>query len=103
MSKEEKLYTDIQEKLYTPTTEEVRARFLFNRDRFCDEHTQSEWFCMDSHIQDWESWLAEHDRKKQAQAWEEGAKWAAVEAGATRDERNNWLVPSDNPYRQGDN
>lgn len=34
-----------------------------------------------------------------AQAWDEGAKWAAIELDAIRDERNMWLAPGDNPYR----
>jgi hypothetical protein len=34
-----------------------------------------------------------------ADAWDEGAKWAAVECGAIADERNEFLVPGDNPYR----
>ncbi len=34
-----------------------------------------------------------------AAAWDEGAKWAAVECGAIRDERNGWIAPGDNPYR----
>lgn len=34
----------------------------------------------------------------QAQAWREGALWAAVECGAIRSEDQPWLVTSDNPY-----
>lgn len=33
-----------------------------------------------------------------AQAWEQGAKWAAVECGAIESEQVGWLVPGDNPY-----
>lgn len=38
-------------------------------------------------------------RQVKAEAWDEGAKWAAVECGAIRDEAVAWLTPGDNPYR----
>lgn len=38
-------------------------------------------------------------REALADAWDEGALWAAVETGAIRDERNDFLAPGDNPYR----
>ena len=46
--------------------------------------------------------LAEHDRVVAERAWEEGARWAAVEFGndASVDEGRVVLVPSDNPYRK---
>ena len=48
------------------------------------------------------SWLVEHDRLVAERAWEEGARWAAVEFGrdAFVDESRVGLVPSDNPYRK---
>lgn len=49
-------------------------------------------------------WLAEHDRQLAERAWDEGARWAAVECGAIDDEREEWLAPGDNPYiEQGGN
>ena len=47
-------------------------------------------------------WLFEHDRQVAERAWEEGARWAAVEFGkdASVDESQVGLVPSDNPYRK---
>ena len=46
--------------------------------------------------------LREHDRQVAERAWEEGARWAAVEFGkdAFVDESLVGLVPSDNPYRK---
>lgn len=35
-----------------------------------------------------------------ADAWDEGARWAAVEMGIYPNEKQQWLVPSDNPYRK---
>ena len=48
------------------------------------------------------SWLVEHDRVVAERAWEEGARWAAVEFGRDSfvDESRVGLVPSDNPYRK---
>ena len=48
-------------------------------------------------------WLAERDRQVAERAWEEGARWAAVEFGkdAFVDESQVGLVPPDNPYREG--
>ncbi len=46
-------------------------------------------------------WLAEHDRQVAERAWDEGARWAAVECGAIDDERQAWIAPGDNPYREG--
>lgn len=34
-----------------------------------------------------------------ARAWDEGAKWAAVECGAIESESVAFLAPGDNPYR----
>lgn len=47
-------------------------------------------------------WLAERDRQVAERAWEEGARWAAVEFGkdAFVDESQVGLVPSDNPHRK---
>lgn len=46
--------------------------------------------------------LREHDRLVAERAWEEGARWAAVEFGkdVSVDESRVGLVPSDNPYRK---
>jgi hypothetical protein len=39
--------------------------------------------------------LASHDRRVRAEAWDEGAKWAAEECGVT----GPFLAPGDNPHR----
>jgi hypothetical protein len=41
-------------------------------------------------------------RAAQADAWEAGAKWGAVETGfmTERDVAHAWLVDDDNPYRE---
>lgn len=38
-------------------------------------------------------------RDAKAEAWDDGARWAAVECGVI-DEDEPWLTPSDNPYRE---
>lgn len=39
-------------------------------------------------------------REAKAEAWDEGARWAAVECRALETEGEPWLTPSDNPYRE---
>lgn len=39
-------------------------------------------------------------RERDAERWDEGAQWAAVELGAIDNERQAWITPTDNPYRQ---
>lgn len=39
-------------------------------------------------------------RDAKAEAWDEGARWAAVECRALETEDEPWLTPSDNPYRE---
>ena len=46
--------------------------------------------------------LAEHDRQVAERAWDEGARWAAVECGAIDDERQAWIAPGDNPHTKGE-
>ncbi len=42
-------------------------------------------------------WLAQ----VKAEAWDEGARWSAVEAGAVDEKTSHfWLAPGDNPYRE---
>ena len=54
------------------------------------------------HLEEFDRWLATHDaeviKAAKSEAWEEGAKWAAVECGAIDNEANEWLAPGDNPY-----
>ena len=47
---------------YTPTTEEVRNRFIFHASGI--RHPEFE--------EQFDRWLAEHDRKVMAEAWHEG-------------------------------
>ena len=73
---------------YIPTTGEVRIA-----------HWKGTAFRSADHVREdaaFDRWLAEHDRKKQAQAWEEGYENGYKRATAT--------VSSDvpaNPYQQG--
>lgn len=39
-------------------------------------------------------------REAKAEAWDEGALWAAVECRAIEDENEVWLTSGDNPYRE---
>lgn len=49
-------------------------------------------------------WLRDHEDRVKAAAWEEGARWAAVEfSGDDRYERGaGFLAPGDNPYTEGE-
>ena len=38
-----------------------------------------------------------------AEAWDEGAIWAAVECNAIDDETQPWIADGDNPYREATN
>lgn len=67
---------------YTPTTDEV-------------QDAASEDGATAIEPEAFDRWLAEI----RADAWDEGALWAAVETGAIRDENTEWLTPEDNPYR----
>lgn len=72
---------------YTPTLAEMEATFLTAAGhRTHDGHRK----------QMWDRFIA----SVRAQAWDEGALWAAVECGAIAHERQPWLAPGDNPYRK---
>jgi hypothetical protein len=65
---------------YTPTTKRVREVYaLFDEDE--DEFSR---------------WLA----GVKAQAWDEGAMYAAVECNAIEDESEPWIATGENPYRE---
>ena len=49
---------------------------------------------------EFDAWLAEHDREVKAEAWDEGALWAAVECRAIENENEVWITSGDNPYRE---
>lgn len=71
----------------TPTTEEVRNAYI--EDEF--------GIPRESHlIPGFERWLA----SVKAEAWQEGALWAAVEIGTISHADAAWLTPGDNPYRK---
>lgn len=72
---------------YTPNTEDLRRAWWMDNDNPADNEGESD-LSFDRAI-----------AEIRADAWDEGAKWAAVEAGAIRDERNAFLAPGDNPYR----
>ena len=77
---------------YTPTTAEVRMAYGDARcvDPDAPAHSRG---CLQG--EEFDRWLAEHDRQVKAEAWAEG--WKA----------NSFLDPSDygiaNPYLNGDN
>lgn len=70
---------------YTPTTEEVRRQW--------NNAVRSDLVAARS--ADFNRWLA----SVRADAWDEGAQWAAVELGAIKRVENQWVAPTDNPYR----
>lgn len=75
-----------------PTTEDIRIAWThgYHGSNFPDFETS--WA-------EFEMWLEAHDAEIRADAWDEGALWAAVETGAIRDEDAAFLAPGDNPYR----
>ena len=85
------------------TTERVREMFL-------DDGGQAEYYDPINGAREqrriagdiFDRWMTEHDRLVAERAWEEGARWAAVEFGKddSMDESRVGLVPSDNPYRK---
>lgn len=83
---------------YTPDTAAVKSAYESAR----YEHSIANCISMDRAGREFDRWLAEHDRQVAERAWEEGARWAAVEFGkdASMDESQVGLVPSDNPYRK---
>ena len=47
-----------------------------------------------------EAEISELVRGIKADAWDKGARWAAVESGGIPSEHVPWIVPDDNPYRR---
>lgn len=74
---------------YIPTTDEVRSayRLWFGGSTWVAGKADE----LDAQFDDW---LVE----VKAEAWREGALWAAVECRAIETEDEPWLAPSDNPY-----
>lgn len=64
------------------------------REAFMDGAFTYEWSLENGEVFD--RWLA----SVKAEAWGEGARWAAVECRALEAEDEPWLTPSDNPYRE---
>ena len=87
---------------YTPTTWRVRQRWLEAYEYERDMPGKIREKYPDEVLAQFDRWLTEHDRLVAERAWEEGARWAAVEFGrdAFVDESRVGLVPSDNPYRK---
>ena len=77
---------------YTPTTGVVEDAACFPRDILVDPRPTL------SHS-DFGRWLA----TVKAEAWQEGALWAAAECGVIEPDcpPELWLTPGDNPYREG--
>jgi len=81
---------------YTPTTEEVRHGYV-GKQAVCVNH--GDWITKDQWTEfgaEFDRWLAERDRQKQAQAWDEGY------VCGYRDGYGDDL-DTPNPYRQGEN
>lgn len=74
---------------YTPTTEEVRARYG------ADEFGYSAG--LSDPCPEFDRWLAEHDRQVKAEAWGEGW-YAGYQYGMLM----HGEYRTDNPYRQGE-
>jgi hypothetical protein len=71
---------------YRPETEEIR-----------DQYAKAFGWQVEARLEIFDRWLA----SVKAEAWDEGALWAAVECDVIRDESVPWLALGDNPYRQG--
>lgn len=84
---------------YTPTTEKVADAWA---SRYDGEHASASGEERRGYEAEFARWLAEHDRQVAERAWDEGARWAAVECGAIDDERQAWIAPGDNPYAKGE-
>lgn len=89
---------------YTPTTDEVET--AFHEFASALESKEPGTYPDAPEFTDWREamagfrrWLEAHDAEIRADAWDEGALWAAVETGAIRGESDPFLVPDDNPYR----
>ena len=94
---------------YTPTTEEVRARY--NADEF------GESAGLNDPCPEFDSWLAEHERKVSERVWAEGhmTAWkrgpsgckcyaySSSECGCGKYGTGALLSLNDNPYRKEDN
>jgi hypothetical protein len=81
---------------YTPTTDDVRECYqcqLVKGDNdfyiFADKEKSNAEF---------DRWLA----KVKAEAWDEGAVYAAIECSAIDDETQPWIADGENPYREAD-
>lgn len=73
---------------YTPPTGDVELGYV----------ERAETVCGTPHFAaglEFDRWLA----SMKAEAWDEGAKWAAVECEAITTEGAAWIAPGDNPYR----
>ena len=81
---------------YTPTTGDIKIAWAVEVDEIGHAAV------VPDRVVQFDRWLAERDRLVAERAWEEGARWAAVEFGrdAFVDESRVGLVPSDNPYRK---
>lgn len=85
---------------YTPTDQQVEDSFAYDPE-YEYHHPDDPGYHYRNRAA-YKRWLSEHDRLVAERAWEEGARWAAVEFGkdASLDESQVGLVPSDNPYRK---
>ena len=81
---------------YTPSMEEIRAAAILslsNTGRGAKDSDRARAGLA------FDRALAAHDAVVAAKAWDEGAQFAAVECNAIDDEKQAWVTPSDNPYR----
>ena len=88
---------------YTPTDQQVEDSFAYDPEY--EYHRPDDPGYHYRNRAAYKRWLSEHDRLVAERAWEEGARWGAVEFGrdAFVDESRVGLVPSDNPYRKEQN
>lgn len=75
---------------YTPTTKTVLAYIRGNA--VMAGATANE--AQDAAV----GWLASVERAAAEKAWDEGARWAAGECGASATENVAWIAPGENPY-----
>jgi hypothetical protein len=69
---------------YVPSTEYVRNIYGYRR----------------FEVAEFDRWLAKHDAEVKAEAWDEGALYAAVECNAIDDQSEPWIATRENPYRE---
>jgi hypothetical protein len=82
---------------YTPKTEQVRRFWRYGANAWLNSSADDrDRGPNGSFGAEFDRWLAE----VKAEAWDEGAMYAAVECNAIDDESEPWIATSENPYRE---